>query len=345
MIKFFRKIRQNLVMQNKTTKYFKYAIGEIVLVVIGILIALQINIWSQRKSNEVKIISILKEIQNDILIDLEASNMIFDYQIFTDSISKNILNNNYTSEDFKNGKFQRIGFNYRDFRTVSNGFDNLMDNVDNIPEKYAHLLPEIKDLYVKTKITIDVYNDKIRNVVYKNLDEEFNFNWKQDDIIGKENNDKINYYLNDVKYKNLVANYMLYRGNVFQISNQYRVKAIDLYLKINDIINNEDTVPEIVNYKNRSSINYTGTYKLKETVNLDGRWDENLNVVNQNDQLAIIFSKDDFELKLLSYNKDTFFPDEFYGGIITFDRPQKGHLHISRGINSFAIYEKVNQKK
>ncbi len=39
MIKFFRKIRQNLLNEGKTTKYFKYAIGEIVLVVIGILIA------------------------------------------------------------------------------------------------------------------------------------------------------------------------------------------------------------------------------------------------------------------------------------------------------------------
>ncbi len=46
MIKFFRKIRQNLLSEGKTGKYFKYAIGEIVLVVIGILIALQINNWN-----------------------------------------------------------------------------------------------------------------------------------------------------------------------------------------------------------------------------------------------------------------------------------------------------------
>jgi len=44
MIKFFRKIRYDLMEKNKTKKYFKYAIGEIVLVVIGILIALSINI-------------------------------------------------------------------------------------------------------------------------------------------------------------------------------------------------------------------------------------------------------------------------------------------------------------
>jgi len=47
MIKFFRKIRQNLLRENKTRKYYKYAIGEITLVVIGILIALQINNWNE----------------------------------------------------------------------------------------------------------------------------------------------------------------------------------------------------------------------------------------------------------------------------------------------------------
>ena len=43
MINFFRKIRQNLLSENKFSKYLIYAIGEIILVVIGILIALQIN--------------------------------------------------------------------------------------------------------------------------------------------------------------------------------------------------------------------------------------------------------------------------------------------------------------
>ena len=51
MIKFFRKIRQNLLSEGKTGKYLKYALGEIILVVIGILIALQINNWNISKSN------------------------------------------------------------------------------------------------------------------------------------------------------------------------------------------------------------------------------------------------------------------------------------------------------
>ena len=47
MIKFFRKIRLNLLSEGNTRKYLKYAIGEILLVVIGILIALQINNWNE----------------------------------------------------------------------------------------------------------------------------------------------------------------------------------------------------------------------------------------------------------------------------------------------------------
>ena len=52
MIKFFRKIRQNLLMENKTGKYFKYAIGEIILVMIGILLALQVNNWNENRKKE-----------------------------------------------------------------------------------------------------------------------------------------------------------------------------------------------------------------------------------------------------------------------------------------------------
>ena len=55
MIKFFRKTRQNLINEGKTAKYVKYAIGEIILVVFGILIALQINNWNEnRKMNHQK---------------------------------------------------------------------------------------------------------------------------------------------------------------------------------------------------------------------------------------------------------------------------------------------------
>lgn len=70
MIKFFRKIRYNLMETGKTGKYFKYAIGEIVLVVIGILIALWINnlnIANQQKKERLTLITNLKQELNENL--------------------------------------------------------------------------------------------------------------------------------------------------------------------------------------------------------------------------------------------------------------------------------------
>lgn len=67
MIKFFRNIRKNLLTEGKTTKYFKYAIGEIILVVIGILIALQINNWNQERHLKNEEQNIVKNIHNEYL--------------------------------------------------------------------------------------------------------------------------------------------------------------------------------------------------------------------------------------------------------------------------------------
>lgn len=74
MIKFFRKIRQQLLSENKLSKYLIYAIGEIVLVVIGILIALQINNWNEYRKEQIleqQILSELKEEYKQNLLQLE----------------------------------------------------------------------------------------------------------------------------------------------------------------------------------------------------------------------------------------------------------------------------------
>ena len=71
MIKFFRKIRQNLLMENKTSKYFKYAVGEIVLVVIGILIALQINNWNENRKDKDYEVMMLSEISRTLEGDIK----------------------------------------------------------------------------------------------------------------------------------------------------------------------------------------------------------------------------------------------------------------------------------
>jgi hypothetical protein len=74
MIKFFRHIRQRLLTENKFSKYLLYAIGEIFLVVIGILIALSINNWNEQRKTVNKEKGYIRSIYQDLQKDLNRIN-------------------------------------------------------------------------------------------------------------------------------------------------------------------------------------------------------------------------------------------------------------------------------
>ncbi len=76
MIKFFRKIRQQLISENKTGKYLKYAIGEIILVVIGILIAVQINSFYNKKSTDKMNDNLLRRMVKEVNLNIERLDFI-----------------------------------------------------------------------------------------------------------------------------------------------------------------------------------------------------------------------------------------------------------------------------
>jgi hypothetical protein len=98
MIKLFRQTRKNLLMENKTSKsaspsgkYFKYAIGEIILVVIGILIALQLNNWNEGRNNRNTEIKTLSQLNIDLKSNLEEITEIREYLVLTNGSGKKIL--------------------------------------------------------------------------------------------------------------------------------------------------------------------------------------------------------------------------------------------------------------
>ena len=74
MIKFFRQIREQLLTENKFSKDLMYAIGEIVLVVIGILIALQINNWNEERKDSIELENYLIKIADNIDQDIRTLN-------------------------------------------------------------------------------------------------------------------------------------------------------------------------------------------------------------------------------------------------------------------------------
>lgn len=148
MLKLFRKIRQNLLMENKTSKYLKYAIGEIVLVVIGILIALQINNWNQKRMllNEEKVI--LKNIHTEFLENKIAIKIAFKKNKQVLKASKILLN----LVGQKREIIQQHNVDSLFYVTLETGSYRPSENT-------------ISDLLQSGKLQL-LQNDKLKNLIY-----------------------------------------------------------------------------------------------------------------------------------------------------------------------------------
>ncbi len=171
MIKFFRKIRQKLLSENKFSKYLLYAVGEIILVVIGILIALSINNWNQKIKRQELRKSYLKSLLADIAQDTIEIKNIIEYQIGdTLRISahrKELIKEGTTLDDLVRimvYEFDpRIGglrsFNTQTFdAVVSTGNIDLIDadilkslgKINSLQEDYLLFIGEFIDFYRKS---------------------------------------------------------------------------------------------------------------------------------------------------------------------------------------------------
>lgn len=138
MIKFFRKIRYQLMNENKTSHYFKYAIGEIILVVIGILIALQINNWNEyRKERKVET-DILNELKDNLYQDIVNLKVKIDENSSFIKANKKILdhleNKSKLTDSIKHYYALLVAFGT--FRPITAGYENLKSKeVDIIQHK------------------------------------------------------------------------------------------------------------------------------------------------------------------------------------------------------------------
>ncbi len=127
MIKFFRKIRQKLLSENKFSKYLIYAIGEIILVVIGILIALGINNWNENRKIEKIEEKYLSELSEAIELDiLDLKSNINNSQKTIESIDLllNHLEKNLPYNDSLNKHFTRSSL-FTNLITNSSVYDKL----------------------------------------------------------------------------------------------------------------------------------------------------------------------------------------------------------------------------
>ena len=185
MIKFFRKIRQRLLTENKFSKYLLYAIGEIVLVVVGILIALSINNWNESSKisvTEIKSYSnLLRSLKKDSLElvriieiqtkSIESQNKVIQSQSF--EIIETMSSNEITEMiyDLYKGSFSFFP-KYGTYNSiVANRGLNII-NSENIKSN----LTDLYDYWCNRYENVDnVLDKKYHNVLYPFLQEEIGF--------------------------------------------------------------------------------------------------------------------------------------------------------------------------
>ena len=260
MIKFFRKIRQKMLTENKFSKYLLYAIGEIVLVMIGILLALQVNISNQERKDRILEKEYYKNIKDDLIQDKakllafdslfnsaegKILNVIDNMQLSsfnTDSLYGNVSSWMVYIDEFKpnNSTFTEI---------ISSGKLQLFQNKEiklQLLNLYNYSYPRLEvrqktnTNFISTLRTVelmDTYrfmsifdndNTSITNVNLNNPKLIINHEWLKD-----KNSEK---FLEFENYLNLL------RGSYVVITNRFRMIIVlieDLIIKLENEINNE----------------------------------------------------------------------------------------------------------
>ncbi|MBT8297732.1 MAG: hypothetical protein KJO52_05305 [Maribacter sp.] len=133
MIKFFRRIRYNLMEKGKTGKYVKYAIGEIVLVVIGILIALSINNWNEERSLKKAEVNFYRNTKQQLLDDANniASELEYNSAYMKQfSYAIKLIRLNDRSKKDSLGKIAANLINYSDFDGQGNIYETMVNSGD-----------------------------------------------------------------------------------------------------------------------------------------------------------------------------------------------------------------------
>ncbi|RLD25506.1 MAG: hypothetical protein DRI75_13265 [Bacteroidetes bacterium] len=243
MINFFRKTRKKLADDNKPVKYFRYAIGEIALVVIGILIALSINNWNEERKYHNQEITMLKEIKSSLNENIVQLNLMLEYnndviksyEIINEFYDKKLPYNDSLDIHFAVlDNWESPFFNYSAYMTLKNKGVELLSN-DSLKQRIVRVFEY--DLELLT-------NDQDKSEWNYNMAVVLPFFSKNftDIRLSSPKTSKPNNYgelMDDQEFKNILRHIMLLRNGGIK-------QTLELKKTIEDLMN--DIIIEIQNH-------------------------------------------------------------------------------------------------
>ncbi|GAA4242007.1 MULTISPECIES: hypothetical protein [Winogradskyella] len=227
MIKFFRKIRQQLLSENKFSKYLIYAIGEIVLVIIGILIALAINENAKDKNNlELRDLYII-QLEDEANRNIERLNALKDFTIEmlkeVDTLSYILYTQDYDNPKLPPKAFRLMDTDYFNPSTIT--YENL---------KFSGDLKLFNDLNLRNSISkpYETFND-IK--VSENLDFEGFNNYYTDFLVKKVSFFEMQLTAKSYAKEIHFQNYILARRTSLNLNKEAYERSIESLKKLKSI--------------------------------------------------------------------------------------------------------------
>ncbi|MEN2284318.1 hypothetical protein AAGF08_19395 [Algoriphagus sp. SE2] len=351
MIKFFRKIRQKLLTENKFSKYILYAIGEIVLVVIGILIALWINTKNQEYSQQQKIDSILVKIQNDLLQDIHNSEYLIGNYMRKDSIYDRMMSDSLTPDDIRatpiGGPFSLSFVTnwWMTFHIQSSGYEQLKANLDIVPDRYDELIRILDYNHINRKATFTTYNKNSEDIFrqYEYYLSDYQPWYAIDNYKSERSEAQIDFILNHPKFKNQMNSMLGSVSTMVWEYTGYNQEIMQTYIMIDELLGDKarPLPKEIRTTSVASEIDaeqfighYTQSYGQKNILN-----SKTIEVFLKDKDLYYKTDDNITQGPLLSLHAEKpWFAREWTRTIFYFDHAQKNKLkifHNSRGITEW----------
>ncbi|MBO6793646.1 MAG: hypothetical protein JJ895_07035 [Balneolaceae bacterium] len=278
MLKFFRQIRQKLIEQENVRKYVWYALGEILLVVIGILLALQVNNWNEQRKAEESLKIVLKEVQEDLYNDLVEISLALDWHIEKDSISTRMIENRYDIKDFENPENEYLfntALSYYDIIISDRSFQLLSDFKDRVPAEYRGIIKRLNNLYIEDQAYLNRVQDMIIVFTMDYKNNVFNTHEWATPSPDWPSEEWIRYFSEDTYHKRKLFRYRSDIRGLIGYAKRMKDKAVTNYMIIRSLLNDDSELPKFVKdygMKERpSSLNYAGIYEYS---NEDGAVDQ-----------------------------------------------------------------------
>ncbi len=321
-MKLFRNNRDTSIQKNRVPKYLLYALGEIILIVAGVFIAVQLNNFNEQKKDDKRTKKLLKQVQTDLRANIFYADFYLPFYKLQDSLAAQIINDKLTEQDYRN-RPNIIDEVFLDliYPIDNNTFKLLTEHLEQPPEELGLTLSYLYYIYnvmyptkLKSADIIRAFHIEKQHDLYKNKP------WAYKALQDTLPDEYYQYLANDPYFKNEVAEMLgLSVGQDYKAMKIIKNTSILAYEAIENILEKEKLGDTSFSYYKKESFKKV----IGEYVNIEDSTD-----------IAYI----SFEYNSLIYKDASTVKTKFYPANDTLFRTEDNHYFYTFKKKQDSIY-------